>query len=49
MANYDGSFTTLLGLFLEVLYVYFAKPRAVISKEQTEQNLAENLNEAGLM
>ncbi|KAJ5966489.1 hypothetical protein N7481_013203 [Penicillium waksmanii] len=41
-------FMTLLGLLLEILYIFYAKPRAVRSKEQAGQNLAENLNEAGL-
>ncbi|CAI7619608.1 unnamed protein product [Penicillium pancosmium] len=46
--SFIAFFMTLLGLLLEILYVYYAKPRAVRSKEQTEQNLAQNLNEAGL-
>ncbi|KAJ5754801.1 hypothetical protein N7533_004344 [Penicillium manginii] len=47
--SFTAFFTTFLGLVLEILFVYYARPRTVLSKEQTEQHLAQNLNEAGLM
>ncbi|KAJ5090579.1 hypothetical protein N7532_009263 [Penicillium argentinense] len=43
-------FTTLMGLTLEVFYVYYARPRAIQKEEVPhEHHLARNLDEAGLM
>lgn len=44
------SFTSLMGFVLEILFIYYAKPKAMQTQEvaQPEQRLAQNLNEAGL-
>ncbi|KAJ5222675.1 uncharacterized protein N7469_008915 [Penicillium citrinum] len=51
MNLYWNSFTTVLGLLMEILYIYYFKPKVIHEKNDAppEQRLAQNLNEAGLM
>ncbi|OQE16678.1 hypothetical protein PENSTE_c023G05575 [Penicillium steckii] len=49
--SFIAFFTTVLGLVMEILYIYYAKPRVIREKNDAppEHHLAHNLNEAGLM
>ncbi|GKZ47479.1 hypothetical protein AbraIFM66951_010846 [Aspergillus brasiliensis] len=49
--SFIAFFMTLLGLFLEIAYLYWAKPDTVLRTEKRphQERLSENLNAAGLM
>ncbi|GFN16492.1 hypothetical protein AtubIFM55763_010326 [Aspergillus tubingensis] len=48
--SFIAFFTTLMGLFLETAYIYWAKPDSVPQTEKRlhQERLSENLNAAGL-